>query len=220
MYGNLSSARRMCLSTRLKRRPHNGRIKWNITAAVTGRWAGSPSHWAPPTDPSLCVCAAVAASRPFVLCVFFPSPSPQHGAQRSTGQQPGTNPPLAGTVASSTASVNQDSMETDWHRQADSRESVTGGAKRKLNAGSWGWCQRPVGKKRNNSGVKECVGKCEREFCKGGCCNEWRDVEIGLRAKSGSLWSRVCVVCWRRCASSLYLHTAVSWMAPQCERTH
>lgn len=152
MYGNLSPARRMCLSTCWKRRPHNGCIKWNITAAVTGRQAGSPSHWAPPTDPSLCVCAAVAAAelKPFVRCVFSLSRSPQRGAQRSAGRQPGTNPPLAGMGASSSASVNQDAMETDWHRQAYSRESVADGAKRKLNAASWGWCQRPVGKKRNN----------------------------------------------------------------------
>lgn len=72
------------------------------------------------------------------VCNFSLFLSPQRGVQRSVGRQPGTDPPLAGMGPSSSASVNQDAMETDWHRQADSRESVAGGAKRKLNAGLWG----------------------------------------------------------------------------------
>lgn len=74
--------------------------------------------------------------------------------------------------------------------------------------------------KKNNSGVKECVGKCERGFCKGGMLQWMKRRWTGFKSKTGSLRSRVCVVCWRRCASSQYLHTAVSWTAPRCERTH
>lgn len=196
-------------STRLKRRPHNGCIKWNITAAVTGRRAGSPSHWAPPTDPSPCVCAAAVPFESIVSWVFLPfslPPNMAHSTQPGGNLAPIRHWPERGSPAQHL------SIRTPWRPTGITR-LIAGNRSQAVPKGNL-----MLGRGDDASSRWETKEKLESKtvcgkmwgFCKAvgrrGCCSEWMEVELGLRAKLEVCRARGCFVLPLLCIFSVFAH--------------